>query len=44
MPRMVLIAAIRQAEEWSALNVIGGVALLVVVVALLVVVVRRYLS
>lgn len=44
MPRMPLIAGVREAEPWNLANVLGGLFVLIVVVLLLVWIVRRYLS
>ena len=44
MPRMTVIAGVRQAEPWSFLNIVGGVLLLIAFAALLFWLVRRYLD
>ncbi len=44
MPRMTVIAGVRQAETWSFLNIVGGVLLLIAFAALLFWLVRRYLD
>lgn len=41
---MYLIAAVREAEPWTAAGIIGGIALLIVVIGVLVVAIRRYLG
>ena len=44
MPRMLLIAGVRQAEPWSIPNIIGAAALLVAFIVCLIWLIRRYLD
>ena len=44
MPRMLVIVAVREAEAWSATNIVMGLILLAVAVTVLVWAIRRYLS
>jgi hypothetical protein len=41
---MMTIAAVREAEAWSAANIVGGIALLLVVIIGVVWLIRRYLN
>lgn len=44
VPRMGSFAAIREAEPWSTLNVLGGLLLLAALIWFLVWAIRRYLE
>lgn len=43
VPRMVAIAAVREAEAWTLPNIVGGIVLVVLAILALVWLIRRYL-